>query len=239
MHTTHIDHADFRNEMSAGLVFETIVAATRLEVSGEDLAKSGPLQDWFLSSNGLERSVLLVLPTRPWLDRTIKNDRFGPFPTGILSVVSKTFLLKELTILRLLMKKLLSPLLVKAGSAGFLCLALSGIAPLAQAGPQTPHFSKADHDQRLNHNYHFYFFPSWWYVGAGPISGPGYDSEYWYNVAVKVQTALAQLGFYHGPINGIMDSGSRHAIRRFQRTSGLVETGLVDPALLKALRLTV
>jgi len=136
-------------------------------------------------------------------------------------------------------KKRLSPLLINAGSAGFLCLALSGIAPLAQAKPQTPHFSKTDHDQRVKRNYHYYFFPSWWYVGAGPSSGSGYDSEYWYGLAVKVQTALAHLGFYHGPINGIIDSGSRHAIRAFQKTSGLVETGLVDPALLKALRLAV
>jgi len=137
------------------------------------------------------------------------------------------------------MKKLLSPLLVKAGTAGFVCLALSGIAPLAHAGQQTPHFSKADHDQRVNHNYHHYFFPAWWYVGAAPSSAPGYDSEYWYNLAVKIQTTLAHLGFYHGPINGMMDSSSRHAIRTFQKTSGLVETGLVDPALLKALRLAV
>ena len=135
------------------------------------------------------------------------------------------------------MKKILSPLLVTAGSAGFVCLALSAIAPLAQAGPKTNHFSQVDHDQRVNHNYHYYFFPSWWYLAAGPSSSPGYDSQYWYNLAVKIQTTLAHLGFYHGPITGIMDSDSRHAIRAFQRTSGLVETGLVDPALLKALRL--
>jgi hypothetical protein len=134
------------------------------------------------------------------------------------------------------MKKLLLPLLPQVGSVGFVCLALSGIM---QAGPQTPHFGKTDHDQGVNHNYHYYFFPSWWYVGAGPSSGPGYDSDYWHNLAVKIQTTLAHLGFYHGPINGVIDSGSRHAIRTFQRTSGLSQTGLVDPALLKALRLAV
>jgi peptidoglycan hydrolase-like protein with peptidoglycan-binding domain len=52
-----------------------------------------------------------------------------------------------------------------------------------------------------------------------------------------VQTELAGRGYYHGPIDGVIGSGSREAIRAFQRAQGLPVTGVVDPALLKALKL--
>jgi peptidoglycan hydrolase-like protein with peptidoglycan-binding domain len=52
-----------------------------------------------------------------------------------------------------------------------------------------------------------------------------------------VQSNLAQLGYYHGPIDGEIGSGSRQAIRAFQAAQGLPVTGMIDPKLLKALRI--
>ena len=64
-----------------------------------------------------------------------------------------------------------------------------------------------------------------------------YGYRYWYGLATAVQTELARRGYYHGPIDGVIGSESRGAIRAFQDTQGLPATGLIDPALVKALKL--
>jgi peptidoglycan hydrolase-like protein with peptidoglycan-binding domain len=56
-------------------------------------------------------------------------------------------------------------------------------------------------------------------------------------MATAVQTELANRGYYHGSIDGAIGPGSRDAIRAFQRANNLPVTGLIDPPLLKALRL--
>jgi Putative peptidoglycan binding domain len=135
-------------------------------------------------------------------------------------------------------------LLTKAGTAGLICLALTGAVSLAQAGTQGhPSIGQNEHhidrDYHKDHAYRYFGFPSWWYASSTSDQGPGYDSLYWHDLAVKVQSALARFGFYHGRINGVINSQSRHTILTFQKTNGLAETGLVDPALLKALQLAV
>jgi Putative peptidoglycan binding domain len=116
-----------------------------------------------------------------------------------------------------------------------------------------------DHDRddfffRHHRNFFFAFdfvafgFPYWWYpypyyyygypYDYGPYDySPVYDYRYWYGLATAVQTELAQRGYYHGPIDGLMGSGSREAIKAFQQALGLPVTGRIDPALLKALKL--
>jgi Putative peptidoglycan binding domain len=93
-------------------------------------------------------------------------------------------------------------------------------------------------------------FPDWWYPDyyyygyygypyddASYDNAPVYDYRYWYGLASAVQTDLARRGYYHGPIDGVIGFGSREAIRAFQEAQGLPATGLIDPALLKALNL--
>jgi Putative peptidoglycan binding domain len=93
-------------------------------------------------------------------------------------------------------------------------------------------------------------FPYWWYPDdyyygyygdpyddASYDNSPVYDYRYWYGLASAVQTELARRGYYHGPIDGVIGFGSREAIRDFQEAQGRPATGLIDPALLKALRL--
>ncbi len=65
--------------------------------------------------------------------------------------------------------------------------------------------------------------------------GPTYDYQYWNNLAVSVQSELAQRGYYHGAIDGAIGSGCRQAIRAFQAAQGLPVTGMIDPKLLRAL----
>jgi hypothetical protein len=62
-----------------------------------------------------------------------------------------------------------------------------------------------------------------------------YGTEYWNNLAMSVQTKLAEQGYYRGQIDGIIGSGSVQAIRQFQSDHGLAITGKIDPKLLNAL----
>jgi Putative peptidoglycan binding domain len=113
-----------------------------------------------------------------------------------------------------------------------------------------------EHERFFHHHRHIFFafnfvafgypwwYPDWywypypyWYPYDYSYSdyGPAYDYQYWNNLAVSVQSGLAQRGYYHGAIDGDIGSGSRQAIRAFQAAQGLPVTGLIDPKLLKAL----
>ncbi len=57
------------------------------------------------------------------------------------------------------------------------------------------------------------------------------------SLAAEVQSALRSRGYYRGPIDGDIGSGSRAAIRAYQRSRGLPATGRIDTALLRSLRI--
>jgi hypothetical protein len=65
---------------------------------------------------------------------------------------------------------------------------------------------------------------------------PEYDERYPLDLAVMVQTELARLGFYDGPISGVIGLHSQMAIREFQEAKGLPVTGQIDQNLIRALR---
>jgi hypothetical protein len=111
-------------------------------------------------------------------------------------------------------------------------------------------FDRDDRFFRHHHNRFFFVFDfaafgfPWWYPDYYygypyyyPYYGyePVYDPQYWTNLAVSVQSGLAQRGYYHGAIDGEIGSGSRQAIRAFQAAQGLPVTGMIEPKLLKAL----
>jgi localization factor PodJL len=52
---------------------------------------------------------------------------------------------------------------------------------------------------------------------------------------VEVQQELAQLGYYQGPIDGIVGPVTQAAIAAYQRDNGLPATGAIDTRLLAAL----
>jgi len=69
-------------------------------------------------------------------------------------------------------------------------------------------------------------------------SAPAYRTSYrGDSLAVEVQSALRSRGYYRGPIDGDIGSGSRSAIRAYQRDRGLPVTGRIDSNLLRALRI--
>jgi hypothetical protein len=52
-----------------------------------------------------------------------------------------------------------------------------------------------------------------------------------------VQSALAREGYYDGPIDGHLGNATRNALRRYQRDHGLEATGVINRAVIEALRL--
>ena len=52
-----------------------------------------------------------------------------------------------------------------------------------------------------------------------------------------VQRRLARGGYYHGSIDGVIGSGTRSAIRAFERNNGLPVDGVIDGQLLRTMGL--
>jgi hypothetical protein len=88
-----------------------------------------------------------------------------------------------------------------------------------------------------------WWYPAWGYspyynnfVYNGPIFGYGYAAPG--DVTTQVQQALAQQGYYYGPIDGILGPGTRSAIQRYQIDHGLAVTAAIDEQTLYTLGLT-
>jgi hypothetical protein len=120
-----------------------------------------------------------------------------------------------------------------------------------------------DHDYYRSHRQHRYYndslgiflidntAPYYYYPGYNSYdSGYGYgysepapvyyDRGYYgvdYETRLAVQDALAQAGYYNGPIDGIIGAGTRSAIANYQYDNGLPETGVIDNTLLQSLGL--
>jgi Putative peptidoglycan binding domain len=144
------------------------------------------------------------------------------------------------------MKKMPYLIFRKLATISFVIFAVSAVSPAAHARPKGAMMSSnhSDRDHRYFHGRHHFGFPYWWYFGyrydyAYDDSESGYDARYWQDLATKVQSELARRGYYQGQINGVIDSTSRQAIRAFQKAQGLPETGLIDPGVLRSLKLSV
>ncbi len=85
----------------------------------------------------------------------------------------------------------------------------------------------------FGYGYGSYGYDSY-YASANDDEG-GYANEN-YSAEVDAQSALADLGYYKGEIDGVVGSGTRRAVRAFQRNAGLPVTGRIDGRLLNALR---
>ncbi len=94
---------------------------------------------------------------------------------------------------------------------------------------------------------YWYWNSGWWYpaygynpgynsyVYDGPVYGYGYINPA--ETTVRVQRALAERGFYYGPIDGIIGPGTRNAIRQYQVAAGLAVTSVMDEPTLATLGL--
>lgn len=94
---------------------------------------------------------------------------------------------------------------------------------------------------------YWYWNNGWWYPAYGydpyynnyVYDGPiyGYGNVAPGDVTSEVQQALAQQGYYQGPIDGILGPMTRNAIQRFQADHGLAVTAAIDQPTLATLGL--
>jgi hypothetical protein len=83
--------------------------------------------------------------------------------------------------------------------------------------------------------YPYGYYPYGYYQGYGSYqSGYGVSES----VVLQVQSRLASAGYYSGPIDGIIGSGTRRAIRAYQRGHDLPADGLIHRQLLTTMGLT-
>ncbi|RMC30111.1 peptidoglycan-binding protein [Paracoccus alkanivorans] len=69
-----------------------------------------------------------------------------------------------------------------------------------------------------------------------PKTLPG-NSAAFLNIVKRVQTALYAYGYYTGTIDGIVGTGTKTAISKFQKDWGLQITGTITPEVLDALNI--
>jgi hypothetical protein len=65
-----------------------------------------------------------------------------------------------------------------------------------------------------------------------------YDNNEYFNVELVVQQELAELGYYHGPVDGVIGPETQRAIRWFQSIDKIPVTGRIDSATLRALQIS-
>ena len=68
------------------------------------------------------------------------------------------------------------------------------------------------------------------YIGSYDYDYPydDYTASDYSDVILAVQRALAQLGYYHGPVDGVVRPQTQEAIRWFQSADSLPVTGEID-----------
>ena len=115
-------------------------------------------------------------------------------------------------------------------------------------------FDRDDRFRRINRvividNFAFPFFASFPFYYPYPYPCPYYGYPYGaYNsygyganyggygargsLVVQVQRRLATAGYYSGPVDGVIGSGTRRAIRAFERSHGLPVDGAIHRRLL-------
>jgi hypothetical protein len=99
----------------------------------------------------------------------------------------------------------------------------------------------------VSRRHHYFYNQGYWYPALGyasaAVSYPYYGPIYAYNdlppdqVVVNVQSELQNRGYYGGPIDGDLGSGTQSALAMFQEDSGLEITSTVDEPTLEALGL--
>lgn len=84
----------------------------------------------------------------------------------------------------------------------------------------------------------YYPYPYGDYYSYG-YGGYGYQDGYGANgsLVVQVQRRLASAGYYSGPIDGVIGSGTRRAIRAYERNHGLPIDGGIHRRLLATMGL--
>jgi hypothetical protein len=141
------------------------------------------------------------------------------------------------------MKKPGRVIIRKLTTIGLVFFAVSAINPAALGRPKAAAiaFNQGDRDHRFDHGHRHFELPYWWYAdygyGYAYYDSPAtYDGRYRQRFGHESTVGLARRGYYHGQINGVIDSSSSKAIRASKRR-GLSVTALIDPGVLRSLKL--
>jgi len=89
----------------------------------------------------------------------------------------------------------------------------------------------------------FFYYPYDYYpydYGYDSSNQPVYQGSAGYTDSLvrQVQLGLARAGYYHRSIDGVSGSGTRRAIREYERAHGLPEDGKIDHQLLTTMGLS-
>ena len=130
----------------------------------------------------------------------------------------------------------------------------AGFAGHSFAEHQGAHF--AEHGDHFRHDGDFFYGGPFGYGDSYSYDYPYYsyndynDGDYYdgqssqsevtpsQETIVAVQKELAKLGYYHGPIDGLIGPQTEGAISWFQSVDQLSATGQIDDPTLKALRIS-
>jgi hypothetical protein len=82
------------------------------------------------------------------------------------------------------------------------------------------------------YDYYGYNYPYNYRYGAYSYNDYGHGS-----IVIAVQTRLARMGYYRGPIDGIMGPGTSFAIRAYERDHGLRMDGGINGPLIRSMGL--
>ena len=81
--------------------------------------------------------------------------------------------------------------------------------------------------------YPYYSYDPYGYYGSSIYQGYGGGAS----IVVHVQRRLAAEGYYHGAIDGVIGSGTRRAIRTYERSHGLPVDGVLSRRFLATMGL--
>lgn len=113
-----------------------------------------------------------------------------------------------------------------------------------QHGPATTRHCQIDYDHSPHYYHsggHYHYCPGGAHRHHGHIHGGVHRHANYDPIVADIQRTLQRLGYYahaHHQADGIYGPETAAAIRAFQRSKGLPETGVIDPALLQAMGIT-
>jgi Putative peptidoglycan binding domain len=111
-------------------------------------------------------------------------------------------------------------------------------AHFAQHGDHFRHEGRFFFGDPFGYDYPYYGY-DYPYYGDYDYNDDDYsDAQAFEQTVVAVQNELAKLGYYHGPVDGIVGPETQRAISWFQSVDKLSVTGRIDNPTLKALQIS-